>query len=385
MSLAAPTSSRLNFPTLAAGLVGFVVLGMLQAIYGPSFPFLQRRYGVSSTVVAWVASAHFLGSALGPLLAGAALTRLSARRVVNAGVLTLLLGVLTVAFAPWWVLALLGALVAGLGLGVISAALNTGYANLGTRPANLVNAMFGVGSFLSPLLVSFTAQRSLSIPFVVVAALSGLIILTVWRWNVPEIPERQPLATENSTSGQTLWLLVLFPLILVAYVGLEAGFGAWIGQHLTSLGWRDPALVISGFWGGLTLGRLLTGAFGGRFQPPHLVLGAALCTLVCALLARLVPTWATGAYLLAGLALGPVFGTTLVWLSQVLAPRFVPFLLVSGSLGGMISPALIGWVVGQGGAGLIPLVLAALALLLTLAVLVTLRVTAMPITKNPQE
>lgn len=356
--------------------MAFLTMGVIQAAYGPSFPFLQARYGVSGATVAWIASAHFLGSATAPLLAGVALSLLSTRRVVVGGLLVLALGALLLAFAPIWGLAVTGALTCGLGLGMVSAAMNTAYASLGTRPSNFVNSIFGVGSLLAPLLVAATAPHSLALPFVGVAVLVAFTLGAVWYWGVPDVP----LKTNPAHSGQSprdyLPAIALFPLILAAYVGLEAGFGAWLGQHLGSLGWQNPALITSGFWAGLTLGRFLTGVFGGRVSPPHVVLGAALLTAVFALLAYLMPGWAGGAYVLAGLSMGPVFATTLAWMSHVLAPRFVPFLLVSGSVGGMISPALIGWAVQRGGAGWIPLTLALLGSALTLLVLVTLRVTA---------
>lgn len=364
-----PAQPRTLTPTLLPGLLAFFVMGAIQATYGPSFPALQAKYGLTGAVAAWIASVHFIGSSCGPIVAGFALTHFSTRRVVNAGILTLLLGAVMIALAPLWWAVLLGAFTAGLGLGVMSAALNTAYAQLGTRQSSMVNALFGVGSLVAPLIVAVTLPIGLSVPYLIVAALSGLTLLAVWQWNVPEVQAHTPTpldSTGPSAIHKTPWsLMVIFPAVLVAYVALEVGFGAWIGKHLSSLGWANPALFISGYWGGLTVGRLLTSAFGPRFSPPKLVLGAALLTSLATLCALLMPGLAPFAYVLAGVALGPVFSTSLVWMSGVLSPRMVPFLLISGNVGGIISPALIGWLTGRAGPSIIPTALLVIGLVLT--------------------
>ncbi|MDL2345947.1 MFS transporter, partial [Deinococcus sp. MIMF12] len=152
------------------------------------------------------------------------------------------------------------ALVGGVGLGAVSAAINAAYASIGTRAANLVNAVFGVGSILAPLLVLGLGGLSLAWPFVVVAGLSLLTVVATRIWGVPGL--RPPTAgTQAARPGP---LLGLFALMLGLYVGMEVGFGAWLARHLGSVGFAAPALILSGYWGGLTLGRVLTGLAGGR-------------------------------------------------------------------------------------------------------------------------
>ena len=366
--------SRTASTLLLPGLLAFLTLGVLQAVYGPAFPFFQRKFGVNVEGVALIASVHFVGSAVAPLLTGVALTRFSARRVANTGILTLLLGVALIATAQNWNVALLGALVGGLGLGVQSAVLNTAYASLGTRPSNTVNAVFGLGSLLSPLLVMSTAPHSLSVPFVVIGALNLLTLGAVTQWNIPDVP-RTPRTAPGQQGHVAVPFALMFSLLLCTYVALEVGFGAWIGTHLRSLNLPNPALIVSAYWAGLMTGRILTGLWGAGFQPRHLVLWAAVTATTTALLATLFPGQAAFAYVLAGVALGPIFPTALVWLSQELPPRLVPFLLVSGSVGGVISPSLIGWLHSQRGPQVIPATLLALALLLVTLALATSRLT----------
>ncbi len=165
-----------------------------------------------------------------------------------------------------------------------------------------------------------------------------------------------------------------FLVLLACYVGLEVGFGAWAGRHLQSLGYASFAVIVAGYWGGMTVARVLTGLFGARVRPERLVLVCAALTVLCGLAATQAAL-APVAYMLAGLALGPVFGTTLVWTTRSLPARWVPFLLTSGSVGGILAPYVLGVLAARFGQGAIPLALAGLAATLVAVVWGTLRVT----------
>ncbi|MFK7603094.1 MFS transporter [Deinococcus sp. SM5_A1] len=364
-----PVPPPLTMTLLAAGTAAFFTLGVLQAMYGPAFTLFQDRFGISTAGVGIIASAHFVGSALAPPLVGILLIRFSLRRVVVAALLTLALGVTLVALAPTWPLAIAGALLGGFGLGGVSGGLNAAYASIGTRAVNLVNAVFGLGSILSPLLVA-GAGGNLSLPFLIVAALCGLTLLSARVWGFPTMRE-QPLPNAPGRAGvQVAFFLVL----LACYVGLEVGFGAWAGRHLQSLGYASFAVIVAGYWGGMTVARILTGIFGARVRPERLVLACAVLTVLCGLAATQAAL-APAAYILAGLALGPVFGTTLVWTTRSLPARLVPFLLTSGSVGGIVAPFLLGVLAARSGPDVIPLALAALAATFVVVVWGTLRVT----------
>lgn len=367
-----PPGPRLSFPLLATGAAAFFMMGVLQASYGPAFPYLQGRYGVDTAGVGLIASAHFLGSALAPPLAGFALGRVTVRRVVVASAAVLILGMLVLVAAPVWAVAVAGALVGGLGLGGVSAALNSAYASVGNRAVNLVNAVFGVGSILAPLLVVTLAPVHLALPFLTVAALCAVTLLTAQRFGVPAL--RPPL-TPQVAGGRSGVQAGLFAVLIACYVGLESGFGTWAGRHLDSLNYGHAALFVSGYWGGLTLGRVLTGLFGARVRPGSLVLVSAALAGLCALTAAALPPLAGAAYVVAGLSLGPIFGSTLAWMTQSLPARFIPFLLVAGSVGGIVAPALLGALSARSGLGSVPVTLAVLGAALCVLTALTLRAT----------
>lgn len=333
-------------------------------MYGPAFPLFQARFGVSTAVVGVIASAHFLGSAVAPPLVGLALRRMSVRAGVSWSLLLLALGVLGVTVAPAWSVAVLCAFLGGLGFGGVSACLNAAYASVGARAVNLVNAVFGVGSMLSPLIVSGLgggsgAEGGLAGPFLTVVALCGVSFVVGRVWGVPGIAAAPAGAGPARPGVQA----ALFAGLVICYVGMEAGYGAWTARYLTELGVPGAAVILSAFWAALTVGRVLTGMFAGRLAPHRVVVWCAAALVVCAGAAR-VPALAPGAVVLAGLALAPVFGTTLAWLSRALSARLVPVLLVAGSVGGVVAPALLGALFARWGAPAIPSGLLVLAVLM---------------------
>ena len=372
-SAAAP-AVPLSVAVVGAGAVAFLCLGVLQAIYGPAFPAFEGRYAVTTAQVGVIASAHFIGSAAAPPLVALLLARLRLGQVV-AGALTLLAaGVLLVAAAPSWPLALLGALIGGLGLGGVSGALNAAYASVGTGAINFVNALFGVGSMLAPLLLTFAAGQAgsaaggLPLAFGTVAGLAALSLLAARVWGIPRLAQ----ATGTGEAAASRGTLARFAVILLLYVGLEVGTGAWALKLLAAADLPNPALIVSAYWGGLTVSRVLTSLFGDRAAPGRLVLGAALLAALASALTALAPL-APLAYVLVGAACGPIFPTTLAWAARHLPARQLPFLLVGGSAGGILMPWLLGLAFTGLGAGAVPALLTGAAALLTSLVALTLR------------
>src|SRR5229473_5283 len=103
------------------------------------------------------------------------------------------------------------------------------------------------------------------------------------------------------------------------------------------------------------------------FVPAHVpesaivISGATVCAV--ALLSALIPAAAPVAYIVAGLAIAPIFPTGIVWLAK-LRPgdaRVTSWLFPASMVGGAIIPGGIGAVIGRSGVGSAPAVLAVVA------------------------
>jgi len=350
----------------AGGSLAFLAIGAFQAMYGPAFPAFLRHYHVGVAAVGTIVSAHFLGSFVTIALTGVLLVRVGYRRLLAAGAAGAAVGAVGVALSPTWGLALAAAAFAGLGFGLLDVGTNLLFARaFGDRAVgalNLLNALFGLGAVLGPLLVGLFAPR-VAIAFLLAAAL--FLAAAVRIATVGAVPE--PLPVVRGAPRLPLAPLAGFLLLYFLYVSCEVGVASWEPTYLAPvLGSSAAAFLTSLYWGALTLGRLLAATVSSLLKPADLVLGALLLALAAAWLATITPL-APVAYAVVGLAFAPVFPTALAWLQEVFpqrAERVAPIVIAGASLGPVATAPAIGWAVAWAGTPDVPVVLGGLVLAL---------------------
>ena len=360
-SFASPQTRHL----LATGFLAFVLIGALQAMYGPAFPALRERYGLGADVVGGIVSFHFLGSFITISSSGFLIRRLGYRRLLAAFSLLMLLGSLGVALSENWTFTLAAAFLTGLGYGALDIGTNLLFARAfeaRSAPAlNVLNATFGVGAMLGPLFVGLFSP-SVRWPFLGVAALTGLLFVLCLRLQDPPAPP--PTARSLALPYARLFGFVV---IYFLYVASEVGVASWETTHLAPyFGVETAASFTALFWGALTLGRFLAAPLSGRFRAADFVLGSAALALVGILLTFITPA-APYAYVLVGLALAPVFPTGISWLQQVFpkrAEQIVPIVFAVANLGPVAGSWFIGAAVARGSSDAVPVVLSGFVVLL---------------------
>jgi MFS transporter, FHS family, glucose/mannose:H+ symporter len=153
---------------------------------------------------------------------------------------------------------------------------------------------------------------------------------------------------------------LLFAAIFFVYVAAEVSTASWAPTHLSDrLGPARAALTASAFWLAMTVGRFVAAAVASRIRPGPLVVAASALGMVGLLLTQFGPLALAG-YVVAGLALGPVFPTSVAWLQARFGPdteRVGPLVIASGNLGPVLGAPAIGMAVAALGVGAIPIVL----------------------------
>lgn len=348
-----------EIPIHVVGTVAFAVQGMYISLYGPMYPRLLEHFQLSQAQVGWIASANFLGSSSAILGATWLMGRFGLRRMLTVSPLLVAVGAIGVGLSPSWTLALLSALVAGLGAGGVSSGINISLASLPERSApvlNAVNAMFGLGSVLGPLLVAGLPGSTVRWPFVVVGLLAFVVLVCA-----RGLPRTTPTSAPRDTVPRAKRGITLFTLLLFLYVMLEVGAGSWMTTHLTpQLGARNAAALVSGFWLAFMLGRFAGAPLAAKFPPQVLVPAAAVLSIGAAGLTTF-PDLRVAAYILLGLVLAPIFPTTVAWYGQHLTPRRLPVAMTGGSMGAVAIQPLMGLAVSSSSVSAIPVVLLVLA------------------------
>ncbi len=363
---AARSEQRVLLPTTALGAIAacFLLMGALAAAYGPLLEHLARRFEVSLPVAGEVFSAHFAGAFVGVLASMWAMERASGRLMIWVALAGVGLGGAGVALAASWPAFLAGVFVIGLGFGALDLGLNQLVAHSeGRRRTALLNGLngaFGLGAVAGPILISRFGESHLAMLYAGAAVLAVALVPAV-----AGISGRLPVARHEAGAPSGGRVLVgIFLVAFVFYVGVETGIGGWMTSHLESvgLGSLDAASLTSGFWLATAVGRLLATLIPDRV-PPSLVVISASALASVALLVALSGRAAPFAYVVAGLAIAPIFPTGIAWLSK-LRPgdsRSTSWLFPASMVGGVVIPAGIGVAIAWLGIGWAPAVLSMVA------------------------
>ncbi len=323
-----------------AGFLAFFLIGAIQAFYGPAQFALRERFAIDASAVSFIVSAHFLGSMTGILLLSPLERILGWRKVLLLGSSLLITGCLSVAFAPIWILALLGAVIIGLGFGSMDLSFNTifstGFGNNSTAMTNILNALFGVGAIVGPILVSAFPNDSRT-PFLIAAG-ATLILMPLL------LGLRATKLEQATTRFVFTGLFGLFVLMFFVYVGVEVSAATLEPRHLKDglgLSESSAAQWNALYWGGITASRILIVPIALRLKPPVIVMGSAAVSLI-GLALTFIPSFAPYAYIIAGLGFGPIFPTGFVWLTQAIPSSVAAASLVvaAANLGAVLIPPI---------------------------------------------
>jgi MFS transporter, FHS family, glucose/mannose:H+ symporter len=319
------------------GFGSFTVVAALVAMYGPSLPELQLEFSLNEASAGLIVSSHFLGTFIGTLASAFLQTSLTLRFRFLLATLLIASSSWLLALTPDWTLFLLAAGLRGFGAGVLFTDINglfaTGFGVRSTAMLSLVNAAYGAGSFLGPILVG--ALPGIRTPLLVGAGLSlGLVALALF---TPNYAVLHPTSKETQSSQSSSYLiLLLFLLTLFASGGVENSLGTWLATHLLADGYgKQFAANVTGFyWGAQTIGRVLLAPLALRFSAKQLLAGGFALEALALTFAHFSDL-RVAAYVLAGLGVASLFTAALAWLAQSL-----PSLRIATTLG--LAASLLG-------------------------------------------
>jgi fucose permease len=308
--------------------------------------------------------------------------RMPNRRILDASYALMAIGAAGFASAPSRPLALLSALLAGLGFGGVDYGLNQLFATcFGHRSAamlNLLNAHFGIGAILGPAVIGVVGAHHYPAVFLVFALANLPLLLTLnGVRDRPPRPGGEPgdAARSGALRRSLASVLGVFVALYVLHVGIEAGVGGWEHTHLEAVGHSAgaAATATSVYWLMMTVGRFPAAPLALRFSAGALVTGSCAGMTGCLLLAS-VPGLAPYAYAGVGLFIAPVFPTGLPWLHRAAprARRAGAVVIAASMIGGVAAGPALGKAIEWSGIRAVPLLLAAVsALCLAAAVWLT--------------
>jgi FHS family Na+ dependent glucose MFS transporter 1 len=331
----------------------FVALGLTSASMGPTLPALAAHTHTHLNEVSFLFIARSLGYLLGSLRGGRWYDRFPGHRV-QASALLLMAGMMAMVptLPKLWLLAGVLAIL-GFGEGTLDVGGNALLVWIHRDKVgpfmNALHFFFGIGSFLSPIVVAqaILLSQDVSWAYWVLAIMLLPVAFGLARQPSPVIPAD----THQEHGGKVAaWTVILFMLFFFFNVGAESSFGGWIFTYAQAQGLGNQATaayLTSAFWGALTLGRLLTIPIAARVHPRWILLGNLLGCLVSVGLILIWKGSYVGVWLGAlgtGLFMASIFPVTMTLAERYLPinGRFTGYFLVGGSAGSMFFPWLIG-------------------------------------------
>ncbi len=343
----------------AAAFMALFCLGLYGAAFGPALPFIADDLGVSLDTAGLLLTALFIGSIAASATIALALHGHDTRVLCIAGLSGATGGILLLAFAPTWPVALLAAVILGVGDGLIVAATHILVAQTSRdvpSAVNRLNVYFAIGAIIGPIwagaVLAATGER-----LIVYAGIACVIAATLVLMIVADVAVHRPIAAPDDEfalpGNPTAWIM---GGVLFLYVGAEFGLGSWVSSYTRETAHASVfagALLTSGYWGALALGRIISGVYFARGRTARALLsacvaGGGVSAIVLALASGNIAISAAAAFG-AGLCFGPIWPATIAIASEGAAASATAATVTMGNGGGIAIPWLQGKVlVGAG-------------------------------------
>ncbi|MCX8161189.1 MAG: MFS transporter [Candidatus Saccharicenans sp.] len=339
----------------AASSSSIFVFGIVMAILGAILPQLIDNLNLQRTQAGNLFFFMNLGMLAATLFFGPVVDRFGFKLLLALGSLLVGLSFTGLAFSSNYELVMLSVIFLGLAGGVLNGGSNAlvNDLNPGRRAAalNFLGVFFGFGAMLVPLIIGgFLKQLGLRPVVLIAAALSLLPFILFSAFSFPRPKQAQGFPLKDVKKVISSGLLWLAAFILFFQSGNEFSVGGWLSSYFREkfqFGLSQSALVLSGYWFFLIVGRFLYPLLNRLWKRETVVMLSVSLALVSVAGLILSPTgWLAVIFaLLVGLGFAAIYPTTLA----VIGEKFPEFsgtafslAISTGLVGGMLSPWLIG-------------------------------------------
>ncbi|KAH2981446.1 hypothetical protein KXW58_001933 [Aspergillus fumigatus] len=372
-----------------ATFASFAVVGASDGVYGALVPYLREDYKLSTTVVSLIFVTPFAGYAIATLVVNKIHMTLGQRGIAIIGPLCHIAPFVIMAIHPPWPVMLAVYVIVGLGNGLIDAAWNSWVADMANANTmtGLLGAFYGVGATLSPTIATQMIKSGLHWNYFYYTLLGGSVlelltsVATFWQENAISYRAKNRRSPDSSGGSRTTeamkspitWLIASW---LFVYMGVEVSVGGWVVDFMIQERNGKPfesGLVPTGFWAGVTVGRLVLGFNEGERTAITIYLAISIAL---ELVFWLVPKFVVSAVAVSmlGFFTGPLFPAAVVVAAKLLPKHLhTPGIGLASSLAGggaAILPFAAGAISGARGVqSLQPFIFSLLVLMIIIWVL----------------
>jgi fucose permease len=340
----------------------FLTFGIFNTGIGTVLSELAAQTGSTLAAIGTIYTTLFFGSLVAQLLSGFLTDRFGHRLVLMVSVITMGIGILgfTNSHSITWSLIL--AFITGLGQGGMDLGANLVVADAFPKnnlPAlNILHLFFGLGGAIGPALVSLSLGQFNKGMFVIWGAAILFFVMAIYLLFLRIKPrEKYQSGSAIPQSEDTLKHIYLTPVLwilgglMLLTVGIELGLGNWSTTYMTTttgMNLQNAALVTSGYWAFLTVGRVAAAAASKFISQEKMLIfnigSAAIGGIAFALFSR-IQTPSIVALLFIGFCFGGIYPLVFSITTTVFHKhpgKAASIVMALGTVGGMSFPALLG-------------------------------------------
>lgn len=359
----------------------FFVISFITNIIGPLIPDIIKGFNLSLTLVALLPFAFFIAYGVMSIPSGILVEKYKEKKILAAAFIVAFIGSLILALFPNYLSAVLSLFLIGCGMAMLQVVaypllrISGGEEHYAFN-AVLAQLIFGLASFLSPLVYSylvlnlndtgksgtgffnlFRAVVPAELPwislywlFTIICLLMVVIIL------LSKFPKVELSQEEKAGALQTHIMLlkkpvvILFFIAIFCYVGTEQGIANWISQYLSTYHGYDPqttgARAVAYYWGLMTAGGVVGLLLLKIMDSRKVLIIFTLLAILCLSLALFSSaTISLVCFSLMGFFASVMYPVVFSLALNSIKEHHGSFsgILITGIIGGAVIPLIIGW------------------------------------------
>ncbi len=305
----------------------FISLGLPDSLFGVAWPVVHTEFGISESFAS--VYSIIIGVCTGGVsfVSGKLIRKFGTSKVTLVSILITAIGLVAISLAPNIAVMMISSVIMGYGAGAIDTGLNN-FVSLHYKAhhMNWLHCFWGVGVTVSPLIMSVflgdggTEWRQ---GYRVVALLQLLIALLVFfslkKWKGIEKAEKEEASSEEASAGLTDIIKIRGVLTgilsLGAYCSMEFLLGTWGASYAVNVFAVSPDVAakwVSLYYGGIMVGRVISGFLSMIFNDKSLIRGGIAVSLIGIIIFALpLGTASLTGFFLIGMGFGPVFPSVL--------------------------------------------------------------------------
>jgi fucose permease len=361
--------------------LAFISLGLPDSLLGVAWPVMQSDFDAPLETAGLLFMFIAGGTIISSLISGKILVRFGTGKVTVVSTFMTAAALLGFYFAPSVIWLFIFAIPLGLGAGAIDAGLNDFVATrYKAHHMSWLHSFWGVGATLGPVIMAqYISGQNWGNGYLTISGIQFLLVfvlllaLPLWK-KVKTSNQNSALHEELEGSIVNEEVVNVKPLQIkgvklallsfLFYCGVEATIGLWGSSFLVNVKELPAAVAaqwVSFYYGGITIGRFITGFITFKVNNRTLIRMGQFIALAGAILLLLPfpPAFSLVGFIMVGLGLAPIFPCMLhetpTRFGKKHSQTIMGYQMAVAYTGSTFMPPLLGFIASQSTIGIFPI------------------------------